>query len=46
MDAIKLKEKYNISGIPVVERNTKKLVGILLTEIFGLPIILNRKSIL
>ena len=29
MDAIKLKEKYNISGIPVVEKNTKKLVGIL-----------------
>ena len=28
-DAIRLKEKYNISGIPVVEKNTKKLVGIL-----------------
>jgi len=24
-DAIRLKEKYNISGIPVVEKNTKKL---------------------
>ena len=29
MDAIKLKDKYNISGIPVVENSSKKLVGIL-----------------
>ena len=28
-DAIKIKEKNNISGIPVVQRKTKKLVGIL-----------------
>ncbi len=28
-DALLMKEKYNISGIPVVENNTKKLVGIL-----------------
>ena len=28
-EALKMKEKYNISGIPVVENNTKKLVGIL-----------------
>ncbi len=28
-DAMKMKEKYNISGIPVVENVTKKLVGIL-----------------
>ena len=28
-DALELKEKYNISGIPVVEPVTKKLVGIL-----------------
>ena len=25
-DALRMKEKYNISGIPVVENNSKKLV--------------------
>ena len=28
-DALKIKEKNNISGIPVVEKSTQKLVGIL-----------------
>ena len=28
-DALRMKEKYNISGIPVVENHSKKLVGIL-----------------
>ena len=28
-DALNIKEKYNISGIPVVKRETKELVGIL-----------------
>ena len=28
-EALIIKEKFNISGIPVVQRNTKKLVGIL-----------------
>ena len=35
-EALIIKEKFNISGIPVVQRNTKKLVGISQTEIFDL----------